>query len=50
MVAKLVGYYGFAFQGSRGMRQGDSLSYTIFNVVLDAVVRHWVVVMVKSAE
>ena len=30
--------------------QGDPLSPTIFNVVVDAVVRHWVTVMVEGAE
>ena len=29
------------------MTQGDPLSPTIFNVVVDAVVRHWVEVMVE---
>ena len=32
------------------MTQGDPLSPTIFNVVVDAVVRHWVTVMVEGAE
>ena len=31
------------------MTQGDPLSPTIFNVVLDAVVRHWVAVVVEGA-
>ena len=35
------GYYGKAFKGARGVTQGDLLSPTIFNVVVDAVVRHW---------
>ena len=32
------------------MTQGDPLLPTIFNVVADAVVRHWVMVMVEGAE
>ena len=32
------------------MTQGYLLSPTIFNVVVDAVVRNWVTVMVKGAE
>ena len=40
MVARAGGYYGEAFKGARGVTQGDPLSSTIFNVVVDAVVRH----------
>ena len=50
MVARTGGYYEAAFMGDRGVMQGDPLSPTIFNVVVDAVVRHWVSVMVKGAE
>ena len=32
------------------MTQGDPLSPTIFNVVVDEVVRHWVTVIVEGAE
>ena len=32
------------------MTQGDPLSSTIFNVVVDAVVRHWVTVAIVGAE
>ena len=32
------------------MTQGDPLSPTIFDVVLDSVVQHWVVVTVEGAE
>ena len=42
VVARSGGHYGSAFQGFRGVTQGDLLSPTIFNVVVDAVVRHWV--------
>ena len=44
------GYYGSEFQGSMGVTQGDPLTPTIFNMVIDAVVQLWVAVMVESAE
>ena len=40
MVAQAGGYYGKEFRGEIGVTQGDPLSPTIFNVVVDAVVRH----------
>ena len=42
MVEREVGYYGAAFTGARGELQGDPLFPTIFNVVVDVLVRHWV--------
>ena len=50
MVERAGGYYGEAFKGERGVMQGDPLSPTIFNVVLDAVVQHWVQGVVEEAE
>ena len=41
-MARAGGYYGEAFKGARGVTQGDLLSPTICNVVVDAVVRHWI--------
>ena len=41
MVARAEIYYRKGFKGGRGVTQGDPLSPTIFNVVVDAVVRHW---------
>ena len=38
MVALGGGYYGTSFQGLQGVTQGDPLSPTILNVVVDAVV------------
>ena len=40
MVARAGGYYGEAFKGDRKVTQVDTLSPTIFNLVVDAVVRH----------
>ena len=50
MVARAGGYYGEYFKGARGVTQGDPLSPTIFNVVVDAVVRHWIDGIVDEAE
>ena len=41
MVAWAGGYYGEPFRGKRGVTQGEPLLPIIFNVVVDAVVRHW---------
>ena len=49
-VSKAGGYYGALFKGARGVKHGDLLSPTIFNVVVDAVVQHWVTIMVEIAE
>ena len=46
MVARVGGYYGADFEGSRVVMQGYPLPPTIFNVVVDLLVRHWVSVMV----
>ena len=50
MVARAGGYYETALQGARGVTQGDLLSPTIFNVMLDAVVRHWLTGVIVGAE
>ena len=50
MVARAGGYYGDAFKGARGVTQGNPLSPTIFNVVVDAVVRHWVTMSMDNTE
>ena len=50
MLARVVGYYGTAFQGARGVMQRDTLSPTIFNVVVDAVVRLWVTGVIVGTE
>ena len=44
------GYYGTTFKGERGVTQSDPLSPTIFNVVVDAVVRHWLMGVIVYAE
>ena len=50
VVARAGGYYGAAFKGARGVTQGYPLSPTIFNVVVDSMMRHWVTVVVEGAE
>ena len=50
MGARAGGYYGMAFQGVLRVTQGNTLSPTIFNVVVDEVVRNWVMVVVAGAE
>ena len=50
IVARAGGYYGTGFKGARGVTQGDPLSPTIFNVVVDTVVCHWVTLAVEKAE
>ena len=50
MVARVGGKYGDAFKGARGVAQGNPLSPTIFNMVVDAVVRHWVTMALDEAE
>ena len=49
-MARAGGYYRAAIKKSRGVTQGDMLYSTIFNVVVDVVVRHWVKVMLEGAE
>ena len=50
MVARAGGYYGDAFKGAWGVTQGDPLSPTIFNMVVDAVVPPWVILALDNAE
>ena len=50
MLARTGGYYRKGFKGGRGVTQGDPLSPTIFNVVVDSVVRHWVTLAVTEAD
>ena len=50
MVERAGGYYGADFKGDRGVTQGDPLPPTLFNVVVDAVVRNCLTMMVEGAE
>ena len=48
MVAKSGRYFGRPFKGYQVVTQGDPLSPTIFNVVMDAVIHHWVMVVMLT--
>ena len=50
MVARAGGCYRVAFKGDPGVTQVDPLSPTIFNVVLDVLVRHWVELVVEDVD
>ena len=50
MVARSGGYYEEVFKGARDVTQGEPLSPTIFNVVVDAVVIHWVKMALDEEE
>ena len=50
MVARAGRYYRTVFRWEIGLTQGDPLSPTIFNVVVDAVVQHWVTGVIAEAE
>ena len=41
MVPRQSGYFGRPFKAKRGVKQGDIISPLIFNIMVDAVVRHW---------
>ena len=46
MVSRAGRYFGRPFQGQLGVTQGVPLLSTLFNVVVDAFLRHWVSVVV----
>ena len=48
MVDRTGGYYGLALRYYRGVDQGYQFSSTIFNVVMNAVVRNWVSLVVEA--
>ena len=41
LVCRAVGRYGEPFKAERGVTQGGPLSSTLFNILVDAVVREW---------
>ena len=45
IVSRAGPYYSAPFNGSRGVTQGDLLPPNIFNMVVDVVILHWVVVV-----
>ena len=48
MVAKARGYHFPTSKGFRGVTQVDPFSPTIFKVVMDAIVCHWVTVVAEE--
>ena len=50
MMARAGGYYWADFTGAQGVTQGYPLHPIFFNVVVDTVVRHWVMAMAEVAE
>ena len=49
MVARAGCYYGTPFKGHQGVTPGDTISTTIFNIVTEAVIHSWVI-MVEGEE
>ena len=50
IVVRADGYFGVPFKVYRGVTQGDPLPPTISNVVVDAVIRYWVVVVAPTED
>ena len=50
MISRAGRYFGLPFKGYRGMTQGYPMSPTLFNVVVDTVIHHWVAVVVATKE
>ena len=44
------GYCGMAFKSFQGVTQGEPLYLKFFNVVLDTVVLHWVLIVAEGEE
>ena len=49
MAERAIGYYGDPFEGFRGVTQVDPLLPNISNVVLDAFISNWPMIMVEEA-
>ena len=48
MVFREGHYYGVPFKGSRGVTRGNPMSLTIFNMVVDAFICHWVTLVSRE--
>ena len=48
MVERAGGFYGAPLCGERGVTQGNPLLTSIFNAVVDSVVRHWESLMAEQ--
>ena len=50
MMASSDGYFGPPFKGYRGVNQVNLISPTIFNVVVDIIIRYWVAVVAPTED
>ena len=50
MVDRASIYFGLPFKGYHIVTQGDHLSPTLFNMVVDTVIRNWVMVVVPTVD
>ena len=50
VVTSSVGYFLLPFKGYPGITQGNPLSPTLLNMVMDAVICHWVMVVAPTEE
>ena len=41
LVCKAAGFFGLPFRAGRGVTQGGPVSPTIFNLMVDAIIREW---------
>ena len=48
MVAQAERYYSNPFKVHQGVTQGYPLSPTLFNMIMDAVICHWVTLFVRE--
>ena len=50
MVTSVGRYFGLVFKGYRGVTQGDPLYPILFDIVVDAVIRHWVTAVASNED
>ena len=50
MFARACGYFGIPLKGYRGVAQVNPLSPTLFNLFIDAVICHWVMVVASTKD
>ena len=46
----MVKYFGLPFKGLHSVTQGYPMPFTLYNVVLDPVICHWVMVVAPTAD
>jgi hypothetical protein len=50
MVCRALGYYSTAFKAGRAVTQGGPLSAKLFNILVDAVLREWILQLQEGGE